>query len=89
MTRDGRSPAHARDNSRDAGDPDDEADVCEHELAHAQRTSKLLRKVLRLVLVCRFECRWAHRAGHRSGRTREYSVDPSDADSEKACQACI
>jgi len=47
----------ACDNARDAGDPDDEADVCEHERAHAQRTTKLLRKALRLVLVGRFECR--------------------------------
>jgi len=40
----------ARDNARDTGDPDDEADACEHERAQAQRTTKLLRKALRLVL---------------------------------------
>jgi hypothetical protein len=40
----------ARDEARDAGDPDDEADVCEHERAHAMRTIKLLRKALRLVV---------------------------------------
>ena len=40
----------ARDAATDAGDPDDEADVCEHERAHAQRTTKLLRKALRLVV---------------------------------------
>ena len=38
----------ARDDATDAGDPDDEADACEHERAHAQRTTKLLRKALRL-----------------------------------------
>jgi len=38
----------ARDEARDAGDPDDEADVCEHERAHARRTTKLLRKALGL-----------------------------------------
>lgn len=40
----------ARDTATDAGDPNDEADVCEHERAHAQRTTKLLRKALRLVV---------------------------------------
>jgi len=40
----------ARDEATDAGDPDDEADVCEHERAQAQRTAKLLRKALRLVV---------------------------------------
>ena len=40
----------ARDAANDAGDPDDEADACEHERAHAQRTTKLLRKALRLVI---------------------------------------
>jgi len=40
----------ARDDATDVGDPDDEADVCEHERAHAQRTTKLLRKALRLVV---------------------------------------
>lgn len=40
----------ARDDAADAGDPDDEADVCEHERAHAQRTTKLLRKALRRVV---------------------------------------
>ena len=39
----------ARDAATDADDPNDEADVCEHERAHAQRTTKLLRKALRLV----------------------------------------
>lgn len=33
----------------EADDPNDEADVCEHERARAQRTTKLLRKALRLV----------------------------------------
>jgi T3SS (YopN, CesT) and YbjN peptide-binding chaperone 1/TY-Chap C-terminal domain len=40
----------ARDEARDAGDPDDEADVCEHERVQARRTTKLLRKALRLLL---------------------------------------
>jgi hypothetical protein len=40
----------ARDEATDAGDPNDEADVCEHERTHAQRTTKLLRKALRLVV---------------------------------------
>ena len=40
----------ARDDATDAGDPNDEADVCEHERAHAQRTTRLLRKALRLVV---------------------------------------
>jgi len=40
----------ARDEATDAGDPNDEADVCEHERANAQRTTKLLRKALRLVV---------------------------------------
>jgi len=40
----------ARDEATDAGDPDNEADVCEHERAQAQRTTKLLRKALRLVV---------------------------------------
>lgn len=48
----------ARDEARQAGDPDDEADACEHERAHARRTTKLLRKALRLVVdKCRCECR--------------------------------
>ena len=40
----------ARDEARSTGDPDDEADVCEHERAHARRMTKLLRKTLRLVV---------------------------------------
>jgi len=40
----------ARDDATDAGDPDDEADICEHERAQARRTTKLLRKALRLVV---------------------------------------
>jgi len=40
----------ARDHATDAGDPDDEAEVCEHERALAQRTTKVLRKALRLVV---------------------------------------
>jgi hypothetical protein len=40
----------ARDDATNAGDPDNEADVCEHERAHAQRTTKLLQKALRLVV---------------------------------------
>jgi hypothetical protein len=40
----------ARDDAKDAGDPDNEADDCEYERAHAQRTTKLLRKALRLVV---------------------------------------
>jgi hypothetical protein len=47
----------ARDHARDTGDPEDDADVCEHERAQAQRTTKLVRKALRLVLEGRFECR--------------------------------
>jgi hypothetical protein len=40
----------ARDHAIDAGDPDDEADLCEHERAQARRNTKLLRKALRLVV---------------------------------------
>ena len=40
----------ARDDATDAGDPDEEADACEHERAHAQRTTKLLRKAPCLVV---------------------------------------
>jgi hypothetical protein len=47
----------ARDHATDAGDPDGEADLCEHERAHVQRTTKLLRQALRLVLEGRFERR--------------------------------
>jgi hypothetical protein len=48
---------NARDDATDAGDPDDEADLCEHERAHARRTTKLLRKALRLVVEGRCERR--------------------------------
>ncbi len=40
----------ARDEAHSTGDPDDVADVCEHERAHARRMTKLLRKALRLVV---------------------------------------
>ncbi|HRV68691.1 MAG TPA: hypothetical protein P5108_04495 [Marmoricola sp.] len=39
----------ARDDARLAED-DDEADVCEHERAHAERTKKILRKALKRIL---------------------------------------
>ena len=47
----------ARDDASDAGDLDDEADLCEYERAHARRTAKLLRKALRLVVEGRCERR--------------------------------
>ena len=40
----------ARDDATVVGDPDDEAKICEHERAHAQRTIRLLRKALRRVV---------------------------------------
>ena len=40
----------ARDDATEAGDPDDEADLYEHERAQTRRTTKLLRKALRLVV---------------------------------------
>ena len=41
---------HARDEAMLNGDPDDEADVCDHEMRHAERTTNLLRRALRIVV---------------------------------------
>ena len=40
----------ARDEAVLTGDPDDEADVCDHEMKHAERTTNLLRRALRIVV---------------------------------------
>ena len=40
----------ARDEAILAGDPNDEADVCDHEMQHAERTTSLLRQALRIVV---------------------------------------
>jgi len=80
----------ARDNARDAGDPDDEAAVCEHERAHAHANHKAAAKdaspcpcgPLRMPLGA---------PGRASGAVAPVSIRSTRwmADSQKACQACI